>query len=165
MTLTSALVAIFANSIASQATSSRLVFSMARDRLLPHFLSDVVTNRKVPQNAMLLIAGLSLVIGLVGSQHSTLLITLVTFGALTAYILLHLAVLWHLGIRGSQRSWFAHVASPVLGAAVLVYALWSADTNAKILGVTWMGVGVLLASFHLVRGTLDTTQDQPHQLV
>ena len=128
-------------------------------------LSTVVSDRQVPQNAMLLIAGLSLVIGLVGSQHSTLLITLVTFGALTAYILLHLAVLWHLGIRGSQRSWFAHVVSPVLGAAVLVYALWSADTNAKILGLAWMGVGVLLAVFHLVRGTLDAPQDQARELV
>jgi amino acid transporter len=62
VTLTSALIAIFANSIASQATSSRLVFSMARDRQLPRILSKV-TAHGVPRNAMLSIVLLSLVIG------------------------------------------------------------------------------------------------------
>ena len=154
MTLTSALIAIFANSIASHATSSRLVFSMARDRQLPGVFASVAPGRKVPQNAMLLIAGLSLVVGLVGAEYSTLLVTLVTFGALTAYILLHLAVLWHLGVRGTDRRLFAHVISPVVGTAVLAYALWSADANAKLLGLSWMVVGVVLAVVHLRRGSL-----------
>lgn len=154
MTLTSALIAIFANSIASHATSSRLVFSMARDHQLPHIFAHVVPGRKVPQNAMLLIGGLSLVIGVFGSEHSTLLVTLVTFGALTAYIVLHVAVFWHFGIRGVDRNVFAHLVSPILGTAVLAYALWSANTNAKILGLSWMAIGVLVAVFHAVRGTL-----------
>jgi len=161
MTLTSALIAIFANSIASQATSSRLVFSMARDRQLPSVLSRVVPGRQVPQNAMLLIAALSLVVGVFGASHSTLLVTLVTFGALTAYILLHVAVLWHLGVRGRERAVFAHLVSPVIGSAVLLYALWSADNHAKLLGLCWMAVGVVLAVVHSVRGTLDTHEHEP----
>lgn len=161
MTLTSALIAIFANSIASHATSSRLVFSMARDRQLPHVFAAVVPSRKVPQNAMLLIAGLSLVIGLVGAEQSTLLVTLVTFGALTAYILLHVAVFWHLGVRGTGRDVFAHLISPIIGSAVLLYALWSADPHAKVLGVSWMAVGIVMATVHFFRGTLDTHEHDP----
>lgn len=161
MTLTSALIAIFANSIASHATSSRLVFSMARDRQLPHVFAAVVPSRKVPQNAMLLIAGLSLVIGLVGAEQSTLLVTLVTFGALTAYILLHVAVFWHLGVRGTGRDVFAHLISPIIGSAVLLYALWSADLHAKVLGVSWMAVGIVMATVHFFRGTLDTHEHDP----
>ncbi len=164
MTLTSALIAIFANSIASHATSSRLVFSMARDRQLPGVLAYVAPTRKVPQNAMLLIAGLSLVVGVLGAEYSTLLVTLVTFGALTAYILLHVAVLWHLGIRGRERNLFAHVISPVLGTAVLTYALWSAGTSAKVLGLSWMAVGVVLAVVHRVRGTLDAHEHPAERL-
>lgn len=60
---------------------------------------------------------------------------------------------------------FAPVVSPVLGTVVLAHALWSADTNAKILGLAWMGLGVLLATFHLARGTLDTPHDQTQRLV
>ncbi|WP_433297047.1 APC family permease [Pseudonocardia sp. CA-142604] len=153
VTLTSALIAIFANSIASQATSSRLVFSMARDRQLPRFLSTVSANG-VPRNAMLFIALLSLVIGIAGTQEEELLTTLVTFGALTAYILLHIAVLVHFGIRGRSRKVLVHWISPVIGAAVLLYALWSADTNAKILGLGWLTIGIMIAAYFRFSGRL-----------
>lgn len=161
ITLTSALIAIFANSIASQATSSRLVFSMARDRQLPAFLAKVSQTRRVPQNAMLFIAGLSLVIGVIGTQEQALLTTLVTFGALTAYILLHVAVLVHFGIRGRSTKVFTHWVSPVIGSAVLVYALWSADVHAKVLGVCWMALGILIAGYFRFSGRLETPDEEP----
>ena len=145
ITLTSALIAIFANSIASAATSARLVFSMARDRQLPAILATVSRRRQVPQNALLFIAGLSLVVGIAGTAAQTLLTTLVTFGALTAYILLHVAVFVRLGIRGRSRNVFLHWISPVVGAAALAYALVNANRNAKIVGLAWLAVGVLVA--------------------
>ncbi len=162
VTLTSALIAIFANSIASQATSSRLIFSMARDHQLPRFLAYVTPKRQVPQNALLFIAAISLVVGVLGAENSTLLTTLVTFGALTAYIMLHIAVFWHLGIQGGRnRRVFTHLISPVLGAAVLLYALWSADANARILGLSWLAVGVLIAVVQARRGTLEIREQDP----
>jgi amino acid transporter len=103
---------------------------------------------------MLLIGSLSLVIGIVGTQEQALLTTLVTFGALTAYILLHVAVLVHFGLRGHSRQVIAHWVSPVIGTAVLLYALWNADTHAKILGLGWMTVGVLIATYFHVSGRL-----------
>jgi amino acid transporter len=160
VTLTSALIAIFANSIASQATSSRLVFSMARDQQLPRFLSKV-TAHGVPRNAMLFIVLLSLMIGIAGTQEQELLTTLVTFGALTAYILLHVAVLVHFGIRGRSRKVLVHWVSPVIGAAVLLYALWNADANAKILGLSWLAIGVLIAACLRFSGRLDADRPAP----
>ncbi|MCZ2405000.1 APC family permease [Paenarthrobacter sp. Z7-10] len=147
ITLTSALVAIFANSIASQATSSRLVFSMARDGQLPRVFSRVSAKRQIPRNAMFLIAGLSLVIGIVGTSEQELLTTLVTFGALTAYILLHVAVSAHFGVKLRSRRLFVHWISPVLGILVLGYALRSANANAKVLGVAWLLIGVGIALY------------------
>ncbi|PKI90451.1 APC family permease [Actinomycetales bacterium SN12] len=146
ITLTSALIAIFANSIASQATSSRLVFSMARDRQLPRFLA-FVDKRQVPRNAMFLIAALSLIIGIAGTTQQELLTTLVTFGALTAYILLNVAVIAHFGIRGRSKRVFLHWISPIVGTAVLAYALASANVHAQLLGAAWLLIGVAIATY------------------
>lgn len=165
ITLTSALIAIFANSIASQATSSRLVFSMARDGQLPRVLSRVSVKRQIPRNAMFLIAGLSLVIGIVGTSEQELLTTLVTFGALTAYILLHVAVIAHFGVKLRSRRLFVHWISPVLGILVLGYALWSANVNAKVLGLAWLliGVGIALYFRFSKKGAMEAESDRHDQ--
>lgn len=157
ITLTSALVAIFANSIASQATSSRLVFSMARDGKLPKVLAWVNPKTKVPQNAMLFIAILSLIIGVTGSAHQGFLTTLVTFGALTAYILLNLAVLVHFGVVQKSQRFFAHWISPVLGTAVLGYALWNTEIMTKIVGVGWLLIGIAVAFYFQKKNNIKLT--------
>lgn len=149
--LTNALIALFANAIASNATSSRLVFSMARDGQLPRFLARV-SNRKVPKNAMLFIGALSIGVGVLGVEQAGLLITLVTFGALTAYILLHLAVINHFVIRGKSKRYFLHLVSPIAGTAILLFALWSASPQAKILGICWLAVGLGVAAYFKVSG-------------
>lgn len=156
ITLTSALIAIFANSIASQATSSRLVFSMARDGQLPRVFAKVTAHRKVPSNAMLLIAGLSLIIGIAGTAEQEVLTTLVTFGALTAYILLHVAVIAHFGVKLRSKNVFVHWVSPIVGIVVLGYALWNANDNAKIIGLAWLVIGAAIATYWHIKGRRPT---------
>ncbi|MDR3033756.1 MAG: APC family permease, partial [Kitasatospora sp.] len=91
-TLTAAATAVawgFANSLVAQAATSRLLFAMARDRQLPSFLAKVHPTRRVPVNATLLTAGVSLVLGLYMTSRDdgiTLLSTLVNFGALTTFL-------------------------------------------------------------------------------
>lgn len=145
VTLTSALIAIFANAIASMATSSRLVFSMARDRQLPAILASVSRAHNVPRNAICLLAGISMVIGIFGAEHLDLLTTLVTFGALTSYILLNIAVLYRFAGIDRSRRVFSHWISPLVGTVVLGYALWNAGTNAKIIGIIWIFLGAVMA--------------------
>jgi len=139
--LTSALIAIFANAIVSQATTSRLLFSMARDRQLPAFLAVVNATTKVPATAILLVAGLSTVIGVIAINRVELITSIVTFGSLTAYALLHVAVMRHFGRRKQKSSLFSHRISPVVGIAILLYALWSASSQAKVVAGIWLLVG------------------------
>jgi amino acid transporter len=157
VTLTSALIAIFANSIASMATSSRLIFSMARDRQLPGALASVSGNN-VPRNATLLITALSMAIGIFGAEHQGLLTTLVTFGALTAYILLNVAVFYCFALVDRSPKLFLHWISPIIGTFILGYALWHADINAQILGTMWMGAGVIIALMLHLSGRLETIE-------
>jgi len=148
ITLTSALIAILANAIVSQATTSRLIFSMARDRQIPRVLAVVDPRRRVPVRAILLVALLSTGVGLLAIESSDLVTSMVTFGSLAAYCLLHVAVMRHFAGQGARCRWFAHRISPLVGLAILLYALWKTALPARIVGVTWLIAGVLIHRYH-----------------
>src|SRR3954464_13018919 len=136
----------FANSLVAQAATSRLLYAMARDRQLPSFLAKVHPRKGVPVNATLLVAVVSLVLGLYFSSRDdgiSLLSTLVNFGALTAFLALHVSVVWHYVGRLGSRNWWSHVIAPVLGYAILAYVLINAQLQAKWLGLIWFAVGVV----------------------
>ena len=143
-----------ANALVAQAATSRLLYSMSRDRQLPRFLSKVDERRCVPVNATLLVAALSLAVGVYMSQREdgiTVLSTLVNFGALSAFLLLHLSVLNHFARRRAApvNPWL-HVVSPVIGATVIGYVIIKANVAAQTVGLIWLGVGiVVLAWFYL----------------
>ncbi|MDT5338522.1 MAG: hypothetical protein QOD90_4027, partial [Mycobacterium sp.] len=149
--LTNALIALFANAIASNATSSRLVFSMARDGQLPSILGRV-SKRKVPRNSMIFIAAVSVAIGILGVEQADLLTTLVTFGALTAYVLLNFAVINYFGRREKSSRYLVHYALPAIGSAILLLALVNANPHAQILGLTWLAVGAAVALYLRLSG-------------
>src|ERR1044072_5925615 len=94
-----------ANSLVAQAATSRLLFSMARDRKLPAFLAHVHPVRRTPERALLFVAAISLVLGLSFTGQVSLLSSLVNFGALFAFLLLHLAVFVHFTLRHRSTRW------------------------------------------------------------
>ncbi|MGA2842627.1 MAG: APC family permease [Steroidobacteraceae bacterium] len=144
ITLTNAVIAMVANALVSQATTSRLIFSMARDRQLPRFLAVVDPKRKVPVRATIAVAVLSTGIGIVAVNKPDLVTSLVTFGSITAYSLLHIAVMRHfLSGRGGAHI-FKHLISPIVGMIILGYALWSATTEAKWLAGSWLAIGLVI---------------------
>jgi amino acid transporter len=144
VTLTSALIAILANAIVSQATTSRLIFSMARDRQIPRWFAAVDERRKVPMRAILTVALLSTGIGLAAINSGDIITSIVTFGCLTSYCLLHVAVIRHFRGGGRRPRAFAHLVSPLLGLAILIYALWNSQLPARIVGTVWLAAGVLI---------------------
>jgi amino acid transporter len=145
----------FANSLVAQAATSRLLFAMARDRQLPSILAKVDPVRRVPVNATLLVAVVSLVLGIYMSQREdgiTLLSTLVNFGALSAFLLLHVAVVVHYVGRMKSRDYWRHLAVPVIGFAILAYVVVNAQVAAQTLGFVWLGIGAVVLVFLLATG-------------
>ena len=145
----------FANSLVAQAATSRLLFAMARDRQLPGFLRTVHPTRRVPVNATLLVAVVSLALGLYMNSREdgiSLLSTLVNFGALSAFLLLHVSVVVHYVVRQKSRNWWLHLAVPVIGFAILVYVVVNAQVAAQTLGFVWFGIGLVLLVFLLATG-------------
>jgi amino acid transporter len=137
----------FANALVAQAATSRLLYAMARDRQLPSFLARIHPTKGVPTNATLLVAVVSLGVGFVFYEMEdgiTTLSTLVNFGALTAFLALHVSVVWHyVGRRGSRR-WWTHLVAPVIGFAILAYVLVNAQVYAQGLALIWFVVGLVI---------------------
>ncbi|MCU1628313.1 MAG: putative transporter [Pseudonocardia sp.] len=155
-TLTAVATAIawgFANSLVAQAATSRLLFAMARDRQLPALLGRVHPVRRVPVNATLLVAAVSLVLGIYMSAREdgiTLLSTLVNFGALSAFLVLHVSVIVHYLVRQKNTDYWRHLAVPVIGFAILAYVVVNAQVAAQTLGFGWFVVGVVILGVLLV---------------
>jgi amino acid transporter len=146
----------FANSLVAQAATSRLLFAMARDRQLPAFLKRVHPTRRVPVNATLLVAAVSLALGLYMASRDDygipLLSTLVNFGALTAFLLLHVSVVVHHLVRRRSHDYWRHLVVPVVGFAILLYVIINAKLAAQTLGLIWLGIGVVALVVFAVTG-------------
>ncbi|SCZ13986.1 MULTISPECIES: APC family permease [unclassified Pseudomonas] len=143
ITLTNALIALLANALTSQATTTKVIYCMARDKKLPSMLTKLNRN-ETPIIALYLVAALSLIIAILAKDHIEMIVTMVTFGALTAYVMLHISVVFFFKSK-ADKSFFKHVVSPVIGAAVLCYALFSANSNAQFVGVAWLLIGCVVA--------------------
>ena len=132
-----------ANAMAAQAAVSRVLFAMGRDRKLPAVLARIHPRYRTPYVSTLLVAGISLAVGLLFANRIDELTRIVNFGALTGFLLLHLAVIRHYVIRGGSRAWLRHLVMPLAGFGVIGYVLYEMDGAAKVLGAVWIGVGIV----------------------
>jgi amino acid transporter len=138
----------FADAMVAQAATSRVLYSMARDRQLPSFLATIHPKYRVPEYATFVVAAVSIVVG-VGltfreDNGLTQLTTLVNFGALTAFILLHVSVISHYMVRNGSRDILRHLVVPVCGIVILGYVVYKAKAAAQVVGLTWLGVGIVI---------------------
>ena len=136
-----------ANAMAAQAAVSRILFAMARDGRLPSILAKVHPRFKTPYVSTLVVAGVSLLVGLLFAERIDDLTRVVNFGALTGFVLLHLSVINHYLIRGRSGDWLRHLVFPFIGMLIIVYVLYEMDRAAKILGLGWIVIG---AFYYLV---------------
>ena len=141
-----------AGAITAQAASARLLFGMARDGELPRWLAHVDPGRKVPERAVFLIAVLTLVLGVAMVDQLVLLTSMVSFGALLGFLLLHVSVVAHFIWRQKSRNWLRHLLVPAIGFVILACVLWNVDANAKIVGCSWLVAGLaMFVSLRLLR--------------
>jgi amino acid transporter len=137
-----ALASGIANAMAAQAATSRILFAMARDRKLPAVLATIHPRFQTPYVSTLLVALISLLVGLFFASRVDDLSRIVNFGALTGFLLVHLSVINHFMIRQRSRDWWRHLVSPVVGFLVIAYVLYEMDNSAKIMGACWIAIGI-----------------------
>ena len=128
----------------AQAATARLIYGMARDGKLPRALAHVHSSRKIPDRAIFFVAAVTLAMGFFFADKFELITSLVSFGALVGFFLLHISVVAHFIWRKRSRDWLRHLASPLIGLVIIGYVLWNAEINAKIAGSCWLALGVMI---------------------
>ena len=161
-TLTMAATAIawgLADSLVAQVATSRLLYAMSRDRQLPKFLSKVSVKRGVPTYAIIVVSLLSLAVGIWATydsdktgDHLGLLTNTINFGAMIAFLFLHVSVFWHYVVRKKSRNWLAHLIVPAIGIAILGSVLLGSKQVARTIGGAWFVLGlVVLGVLYLMK--------------
>jgi amino acid transporter len=142
--LSAALAAAIANALVAQAATARLLYAMARDGQLPRFLAHIHPVRRVPERAVLFVSGVSLLLGLFFVGEIGLLSSLVNFGALFSFLMLHVSVVFYFLVTRRARTFALHFVSPVIGFVIIGFVLANADVHAKIGGLAWLAIGVVI---------------------
>ncbi|MDR7239201.1 APC family permease [Neobacillus drentensis] len=132
-----------ADALVFQAAISRLLFSMARDKKLPSFLAKVHPKYKTPYTSTILVAILSFIVAMMFSAHLGTLTSLVNFGALTGFILLHLSVINYFIFRKKSSNYLNYLILPIIGLLIICYVWYSLESLAKIIGISWVVIGIV----------------------
>ncbi|GAK30075.1 amino acid permease-associated region protein [Weissella oryzae SG25] len=125
-----------ANALAAQAAVARILYSMSRDGFLPKALAKVHPVRKTPYVSTFVIAIISLLVGLGFQNDIANLSTMVNFGAMTAFLVLHLSVINHFIFRKKSKAYFKHLVLPLVGFVIIFYVWLSFQSLAYIVGGT-----------------------------
>lgn len=136
-----------ADALVAQVAISRILFSMGRDRKLPAVLAKVHPRFQTPYVSTILVAIISLAVGLFFQSQISLLTSLVNFGALTGFILLHVSVINHYIIRQKSKNFLAHLILPAIGMIVIGYVLYGMDSLAIKAGSIWVLIGIVYLFF------------------
>jgi amino acid transporter len=118
---------------------------------LPSFLSKI-SSRQVPIAAILAVSAISLVLVLFFVGQIALISSLVNFGALFGFALLHVSVVWYYLGRKKSKNYLLHLVVPTLGFLIIGYVLFNADSLAKIGGIVWLGIGAVVFAVNKIRG-------------
>ncbi len=133
--------------ITSQAAVSRLLFGMARDGKLPKVLARVHPKHNTPYLSIYLVAVLSLVICYLFINSVDTLTSLVNFGALSGFMLLHLTVINYYWRRQKSGQVIRHLVCPSVGFIIVAAILYNMGVEAQKLGLIWIALGLVYLLF------------------
>ena len=132
--------------IAGQGATARILLGMGRDGFIPSkFFGYVHPKFKTPSRNILL----SAVVGLTAiffQDSLTNAMSLVSFGAIMGFILTNISVIARFWVRDKERSGSAvikYLIIPAIAAAVCIYLWFSLTATAKIVGFSWLALGVI----------------------
>ncbi len=133
--------------IAGQGATSRILLGMGRDGFLPKkFFGYVHPKFKTPTKNILLTAVVGLA-AIIFQDSLTNAMSLVSFGALSGFILTNICVVVRFWVKDKERAGAAvarNLVIPIIAAMVCVYLWLSLPMAGKIVGFSWIAIGLIV---------------------
>lgn len=140
--LAALIIAQFTSGLSAQAAVSRLLYAMGRDGVLPKRVFGLVSEKFHTPWFNIGLAGL-IGLGAIFLDITTST-SFINFGAFTAFTLVNVSVIaYFIRHRGDSLNPGRYVVIPVIGAIVDIYLLTQLDSKALILGLSWLGIGIV----------------------
>ncbi len=133
--------------IAGQGATARILLGMGRDGFLPKkFFGYVHPKFKTPSKNILLTAAIGLT-AIIFQDSLMNAMSLVSFGAILGFIFTNICVIVRFWVKDKERSGAAvvkYLIIPVIAAAVCVYLWLSLPMLSKIVGFSWIAIGLIV---------------------
>lgn len=133
----------FTNALPMQVGVARVMYAMGRDRQLPEVLARVHATHGTPYVGMIVTTVISLAVALAMRFQMDELVSVVNFGALSGFFILHVSVIVLFWIKGRSGRWVVHLGVPVAGIIVVLAVMSGMSALATTLGLTWLAVGLV----------------------
>ena len=127
-----------------------------RDRL-PAILARVHPKHGTPYIGMLVTSAISIAVALAMRYQLDLLASIVNFGALSGFFLLHVSVIALFWVKGQSGRWVAHLLVPVAGISVVLVVLSGMSGLAMTLGLAWLAAGLVYGMVLTARRRMELT--------
>jgi putrescine importer len=142
--LAGAVVSVVSSGLASQTSTSRLLYAMGRDGILWHRAFGYIHPRLGTPIINILVVGVialtALFLSLASATH------LINFGAFTAFAFVNLSVIAYRirhrdePLKGNAFTWYV---TPAIGVLINAYLWFDLSELAMIIGLSWLGIGFL----------------------
>ena len=132
-----------ADALVAQAAISRILYSMARDRKLPKVLAKIHPKYKTPHISTFLVAVISFLVTAFFASQIGALASVVNFGALSAFLFLHVSVINYFIIKKKSKDYVKHLILPIIGFLIIGYVWLNLDPLSKKLGFVWLAIGIV----------------------
>ncbi|MBO9521402.1 MAG: APC family permease [Nocardioidaceae bacterium] len=133
----------FSSAVAIQAGSSRLMYVMGRDGVLPKVFCGYLSRRfETPVLNILLIGAITLAGGAFDLAEAT---SLINFGAFAAFTIVNVCAIVHVRRSGAtgRGAVVTGLLLPLAGVVANIYLMSQLSSLAKGLGIAWFGLGVV----------------------
>ena len=139
-----------ANIMNAQLASSRLLYSMGRDGVIPRIFGKVHPKYQTPWVASVFLGVVTLCLALPLMDRMNDLAEFVNFGALSSFVMLNVAVIVFFFVREKQRNtfgdWVKYLICPCIGIAILAYVFTGFEVMTYVVGITWLIVGLIIGA-------------------
>jgi amino acid transporter len=147
----------FTNALPMQVGVARVLYAMGRDGQLPTVLAKVHAIHGTPYVGMIVTTAISLAVALAMSYQMDELVSIVNFGALSGFFILHVSVIVLFWVKAKSRRWFAHLLVPIAGIIVVIAVLSGMSALATRLGLVWLAFGLVYGAVLAKRRQADLT--------